>query len=325
MKCARSKRKATKTVGLPDNELYQHLEKLPATSEVTSEFLAKHVWWWQIPDIPLQMWIADQAEGWPHCELHKFFKRRQPYRMPQSGKDAQDRAREYFSQAINTSPELRQRLALLWDHELDAAKGYELEARDKGSYPCGVPYNRLTRAQRREWINKYWRLNLNSTPPIWKEGASLHDFDTDKLTSLFRVSLGHFASGASVGVRFNLRHGDGWLTRAFQELTIEERKRFGISNTEELRRKEPARIREFRQFVTKERQRLGILKSKHEGKDRRPLNRSWADIENIDIKTQKIGKTTPITRQRESVTRRKLLSPHERQRQVAGWKLTVLH
>ncbi len=317
--------KRKKMPGLPEKLLFQNLENLPAANDVTIEFLEKNVWWWRIPDVGMRMFVKDASEGWPNCELfNNLFSKCLPDRMPRSRKEAQDIVITF------ASPKFKDIMASWWEDEFNAAKEYELEARDKGSYPCGVPYNQLTRAQRYEWKGKNFRLNLNAIPAIWKEGDPPYNFDTDKLTSVFRVSLGHFASGVSVGVRFNLRHGNGWLTSAFKKLLVAERKRHSISDTEEFRRKDPTRIREFRQFVTNERQRLGIPNPKHEGTDRRPLGadrRSWADIENIDIKTHPRWtncKTTSRTRQRESVTRRKRLSPHERQLQIAKWKLTAL-
>lgn len=316
--------KSKNKTGLPSAIIFQHLEN-PPSNRVNKEFLEKNVWWWRIPDVGLQVWLQDMAEGWPNCKLHEFLHQQCPAnQVPESREKAEDFMLTVCKSSNSESLANKHNRECWWEHELDAAKGYELEARDKGSYPCGVPYILLTPAQRNEWKNKYWQLNLNSTPPIWKEGNPPYDWDTDKLTSLFHVSLGHFASGDSVGVRFNLRHGNGWLTRAFKPFIVQERKRLGISNTEELRRKDPVRIREFKQFVTNERKRLCIPNPKHEGKDRRPLNRSWADIENIDIKTHCNQKTTSCTRQRESVTRRKLTSQSARQREIVDWKLTIL-
>jgi hypothetical protein len=324
MKSARPTSNRTKAPGLPASILFRHLRNPPG-GKVSEEFLVNNAWWWRKSNAELLVWLKCQTDFWPRCPLYEFFKNYQPNQMPRSGEDARGRFLELWNRVGSKCPELKLQIAQFWDQEFDAAKGYEREARDKGDYLCGAPYNQLTQAQRKEWLDKYWQLNLNSTPACWIKGESPpHDFDTDKLTSLFHVQLGHFASGASVSVRFNLRHGNGYLAKAFKNLIIEERNRLHISDTEELRRKDPARIREFKQFVTKERQRLGIPNPKHEGTDRRPLNRSWADIENIDVKTHCNQITTSRTRQRESVTRRKLLSAHERQRQIADWKLTVL-
>jgi hypothetical protein len=169
-------------------------------------------------------------------------------------------------------------------------------------------------------------LNLNAIPSVWIKGDSpRYDFDTDKLTADFHFDLW---SGVGLIARFNLRHGNGWLTRSFKQEIVQQRKRRGISDSDKLRPEDGVVIRKFKQFIAQERKRLGIPSPKYEGKDRRwLLKRSWADIENIDITTHPEWtscKTTSRTRQGASVTRRKLLSPHERQRQIADWELTVL-
>ena len=321
MKGALSTLNPAKAPGLPASVLFQHLERSPGGRKVTIEFLKESVWWWRNPDVALQIWLGDLAIGWPYCELYKLLESWQPNEIPRSSEEAQDRARELFGH-INARPELRQQLAQLWDCEYDAAKGYEWEARQKGAYPLGKPYCVLTPAQRNKWRVKYFRLNLNAIPPVWvKEDSPPYDFDTDKLTADFHFDLW---SGVGLIARFNIRHGNGWLTRSFKQEIVQQRKRRGISDSDKLRPEDGVVIRKFKQFIAEERKRLGIPNPKYEGKDRRSLfNRSWADIENIDIKTRSNGRTTLLTRQRESVTRRKLLSPHERQRQLADWKLTV--
>lgn len=315
------RKKPEKWPGLPARVLFQHLER-PPRGKVTIEFLKENVWWWRIPDVPLQVWLADIAVGWPDCELYKLFESWQPNSMPRSSEEAQDRARVMFDH-IEADPQLHRRLCKLWDCEFDAGKGYEWEAREKGAYPLGEPYCVLTSEQRNKWRLKYFQLNLNAIPAVWvKDVSPVYDFDTEKLTSDFQFSL---CAGAVFVVRFNLRHGDGWLNREFKQTVIQERTRRGICISNELRPDDGAMMRSFKKFVSRERIRLSMPSPKNEGANRRSLfNRSWADIENIDIKTHSKEKTASRTRQRESVAHQKWTSRTERKRQIAGWKLTVL-
>ena len=89
--------------------------------------------------------------------------------------------------------------------------------------------------------------------------------------------------------RFNLRHGDKHL------------------------------MKEFRRLLRIERQRLTIPNPKSLGSDRKPLKRSWAGIEGVDIGlySRDVGKTSKH-REHQRVMR-ELQPPTE----VASWKLTV--
>lgn len=300
--------KAKRRPGLPREVIFQHLEKPPAASRVSIEFLEQNVWWWRLHDYKLQMWLADQAEVWPNCELANLLP---GDKRNQSSDGVQDAVRSFLQ--ANSIPDIQRYLDGWWSSEIDAAAAYEWEARRQGCYPNGVNYVLLTSEQRQAW-KKHWKLNLNAVPVIWKEGDPdypAYTLNPDKPCSPFRLTT---CDGISLAVHFELRHGNGHIKSAVKQHLVEERKRRGISERKSVTPGDGALFRTLKLFLRKERRRLGILNPKHEGKDRRPLDRSWADIESIDIKAHSNQNTSTRHRQRESVTRRKLAEKVDRQK-----------
>jgi hypothetical protein len=266
------KPKTPKAPGLPAAELFQHLDQkaLPwkqgtKTKPIVRE-LEEHVWWWRHPELRQELWIQDQMDRWPNCEVYRWLvavlseKQRRELQQP----DAKKKAESIVRRCVDFNSEgTRENLDHWWAQEEFTAHAYEWDARVQGHYPLGAPYIWLSPVQRRDWRWKtqHGRVNLNAQPVLWEHGEPAE-----------LLSLPCWTKEC----RFNLWHHDGYI------------------------------LTEFKRYLARERERLQQPNPRQPNLNRFPLHGNWADIENIDIKTHAFGKTTSRTRERERATRRRL-------------------
>lgn len=163
------------------------------------------------------------------------------------------------------NPQSQENFVKWWSVEEVAAKAYEWEARGLGRYPLGEPYHCLVRQQREAWKSDSC-ISMNAVPHVWSD-------ENDALNGGLLV-LGNLTCWTQ-RLRFNLVAHDGYI------------------------------LKELKKHLASERLRLGRPNPKHPNENRRPLRKSWADIEGIDVSTHSNVVTTSTERQRRMITRRK--------------------